>query len=68
MPWTPEDAPKHNKSTAGIPARQRQWAAVANAELARTGDEAIALRAANSAVKHHPAEMAEYVARKGTKS
>ena len=54
MPWEPKDAPRHNRK-ANTPALRRQWAHVANAELARTGDDAVAVRAANSALKHHPA-------------
>lgn len=49
MPWTPRDAYRHTKS-ASTPELQRQWAHVANSELERTGDEALAIRAANSVV------------------
>lgn len=49
MPWTPKDALKHTKK-ANTPALQDQWAAVANNVLARTGDEAKAIRQANATI------------------
>lgn len=49
MPWTPRDAYRHTKR-ASTPALQRQWSHVANSELEKTGDEALAIRAANSVV------------------
>jgi uncharacterized protein YdaT len=49
MPWSPSDATRHTKK-ADTPRRQRMWADVANSELKATGDEARAVRAANSAV------------------
>jgi len=49
MPWSARDAYRHTK-TASTPMLQRQWAHVANSELERTGDEALAIRAANSVV------------------
>jgi hypothetical protein len=49
MPWTARDAYRHTKR-ASTPSAQRQWAHVANSELAKTGDEARAIRAANSVV------------------
>jgi hypothetical protein len=49
MPWTSRDAYRHTKS-ASTPEKQRQWAHVANSELQRTGDEALAIRAANGVV------------------
>jgi len=49
MPWTARDAYRHTKK-ASTPGLQRQWAHVANSELERTGDEALAIRAANSVV------------------
>lgn len=49
MPWTPRDAYSHTKK-ADSPAKQRQWAHVANAILEESGDEARAIREANAAV------------------
>lgn len=54
MPWEHTDAPRFTKK-ANTPAKQRQWRDVANSELERTGDESLAIKAANSAIKHHPA-------------
>ena len=51
MPWKASDAHKHNKN---VPSHlTAQWAAVANSVLEKTGDDGAAIRAANSAVKHH---------------
>jgi hypothetical protein len=49
MPWTAKDATKKTKK-ANTPARARQWAAVANSVLQRTGNEALAIREANAVV------------------
>lgn len=49
MPWSSRDAYRHTKK-ASTPDLQRQWMHVANSELERTGDEAAAIRAANSVV------------------
>lgn len=49
MPWKPSDAQRHTKK-AKSPTAQRQWRDVANAELAKHGDEARAIRAANAVV------------------
>jgi hypothetical protein len=51
--WTPDDAPRFNKSAQSTRVKQ-VWADVANEKLARTGDEARAIRAANSAIKGRP--------------
>ena len=50
MPWTARDAHKHNHGVKSSK-RKRQWAKVANSILARTGDDAAAVRGANSSVK-----------------
>ena len=50
MPWAPKDASKHDKG-AKSSKRKRQWADVANSILKRTGDDARAIRGADSAVK-----------------
>ncbi len=50
MPWTAKDAKSHTKK-ASTPAKQRQWSHVANGILAKLGDEARAIKAANAVVK-----------------
>ena len=50
MPWTARDVSRHNHR-AKSPKRRRQWRDVANSILARTGDDARAIRGANAAVK-----------------
>jgi hypothetical protein len=47
MPWTPEQASKHDRK-ATSPIEKRQWADVADSILKRTGDDARAIRGANS--------------------
>lgn len=49
MPWTPEDASKHNKRVK-TPKHKRMWADVANSVLKSTGSESRAIREANAAV------------------
>ncbi len=49
MPWTPADASSKTKK-ADTPKKQRQWRDVANSTLARTGDDARAIREANAVV------------------
>lgn len=57
MPWTPGDAKTHTKK-ASTPTMKRQWSDVANNIYHRTGDEARAIRGANSVVgKHHAKRM-----------
>ena len=50
MPWTPRDASSKTKK-ASTPKAKRQWAHVADAVLAKTGDEGRAVREANGVVK-----------------
>lgn len=50
MPWKPSDALRHTKK-ARSPKAKRQFAHVANSMLERTGDEGIAIRAANAVVR-----------------
>ena len=50
MPWAARDATKKDRK-AKTPKAKRQWAAVANATLARTGDEGRAIRTANGVIK-----------------
>ena len=47
MPWTPADSTKHDKK-ATSPIERKQWSEVANSILKRTGDDARAIRGANS--------------------
>ena len=47
MPWSPQDAHKHNHSISGGKSA-RQWSDVANSVLERTGDEGRAIRSANA--------------------
>lgn len=49
MPWSAKDATRFTKK-ARSPKAKRQFSHVANAVLAKTGDEGRAIRAANSAV------------------
>jgi uncharacterized protein YdaT len=49
MPWSQRDAYRHTKK-ASSPHLQRQWASVANSVLEKGGDEARAIREANSVV------------------
>jgi hypothetical protein len=56
MPWTAKDGPKRHTKAANTPAKQRQWADVANKELEKTGDEGRAIRVANGVVRDHPSE------------
>jgi hypothetical protein len=51
MPWTDKDSLKHN-SNADTEAKQKLWAKVANSTLQHTGDDAAAIRAANSVLRH----------------
>lgn len=47
MPWSPADATRHDKQ-ANTPAKRRKWAAIANAILAKTGDDVLAIKTANA--------------------
>jgi len=54
-PWAPSDATRHTKK-ANTAKKKRQFSHVANAVLAKTGDEGRAIREANAAVAgtvHH---------------
>lgn len=50
MPWSPKDAERHTKK-ASTPSSKKQWAAVADAVRAKTGNDGQAIRVANAAVK-----------------
>ena len=49
MPWVPGDAGKHNRKAKSGKA-SRQWAAVANSVLSKTGNDARAIREANAVI------------------
>lgn len=50
MPWTPDDAPRFNKSTSRSRHLREVWANAANNALRQYGDEGRAIRVANAAV------------------
>jgi hypothetical protein len=52
MPWSPNDGPSRHTKKASTPKKKKQWSAVANSILARTGNEGRAVRGANAAVAH----------------
>lgn len=56
MPWTPRDAAAKTKK-AKSPTARRQWRDVANSVLAKTGDDAQAIREANSVIKRRKAKV-----------
>jgi hypothetical protein len=51
MPWQPSDAKAKTKK-ARTPKLKRKWSAVANAILAKTGNEGLAVKTANGVIKH----------------
>lgn len=53
MPWSPSDGPARHSKKADTPKKKRQWSAVANGVLAKTGDEGRAVREANAIVASH---------------
>lgn len=55
MPWTPDDGPARHTKKAKSPTAKRQWSAVANNVLTKTGDEGRAVREANAVVKRRKA-------------
>lgn len=54
MPWTPAEAQSKTKR-ADTPAKQRQWAEIANGALSRGASDASAIQQANGVVRDHPA-------------
>lgn len=50
MPWVVQDAIKKDKK-ANTSAKKKQWAAVANSVMKKTGDDAKAIKTANSVIK-----------------
>jgi uncharacterized protein YdaT len=59
MPWTPGDGPARHTHRANTPATKKQWSDIANKVLAKSGDEASAIKIANSQVKKHPSHKGE---------
>ena len=59
MPWSPTDGPSRHTKKASTPAKKTQWAATANAVLAKSGDEGKAVRIANAAVAKHPSRKSK---------
>ena len=53
MPWTADDAPRFNRSTAKSPHLREIWVNAANNALKEYGDEGRAIRAANAAVRDY---------------
>ena len=56
MPWTADDGPARHTKKANTAKKRRQWAAVANSVLEKTGDDAAAVRQANGVLARasHP--------------
>lgn len=52
MPWTPDQS-KNKTHKANTPTKQRQWAHIADAVLAKTGDEGLAIREASGVVSQY---------------
>ncbi len=50
MPWKPTDA-SSKTSRANTPKKKRQWRDIANRVLAKTGDDASAIKQANGVLK-----------------
>jgi len=49
MPWKPSDSTRHTKKARSQKAAS-QWSKVANSVLARTGNDARAVRSANAVI------------------
>lgn len=50
MPWSPSQASAKSKK-ANTPKKKRMWSDVADSVLAKTGDEARAIKTANGVIK-----------------
>jgi len=66
MPWKKSDARRHTKKAKSAKS-QRQWSAVANSILERTGDEGRAIRGANSVAKKSQKKGGSTMAKKRKK-
>lgn len=55
MPWTPDQAIKHNKKATGKAGKQ--WSAVANSVLSKTGNDARAIKEANAVIARRKAGL-----------
>lgn len=62
MPWSSSDALEHT-SKADTPEKQQTWADIANRVLDKTGDEARAIREANSVIAAHGRTKRHLIAR-----
>lgn len=62
MPWTPEDAGQKKKGLS--PAQQSKWSSIANSVLSKTGNEASAIRIANSRTKPSSGAISRKLQRK----
>ncbi len=51
MPWTEAQVLQHTKKVGKSSKRRKQWVAVANSALKRTGDDATAIKEANGVAK-----------------
>lgn len=60
MPWSPEDGPARHTKKAKSAKKKRQWSAVANAVLKKTGDEGRAVRSANAVVAKKKKSKSKY--------
>jgi hypothetical protein len=50
MPWSPDDAQRHSKKAKSGKAK-KQWSAIANSILKKTGNDGEAVRIANGVIK-----------------
>lgn len=55
MPWTPDSGPARHTKKAKSAGAKKQWSAVANNVLAKTGDEGRAVREANAVIRRRKA-------------
>lgn len=56
MPWTAADGPTRHTKKAKSKNARKQWAAVANDVLTKSGDEGKAVRIANGVIKNRKAK------------
>ena len=62
MPWSSSDASAKTRK-ANTPAKKHQWAKVADTVLAKTGNDASAIKIANAAVAKHPSKSTHWTGR-----
>lgn len=56
MPWTPDSGPARHTKKAKSAGAKKQWSAVANNVLTKTGDEGRAVREANAVIARRKRE------------